>query len=73
MADMKTEALEDGRSVRVRGSMFHFLKDESKPYTVKLEGAEIVGYRAHTMGSFKDRKCYLQVLLQLFEACLTSE
>jgi hypothetical protein len=56
LAEMKTEALEDGRSVRVRGGMFHFLRDEGSPYTVKLEGAEIVGYRAQIMGSFKDRK-----------------
>jgi hypothetical protein len=56
LAGMRTEALEDGRSVRVRGSVFGFWRDEGLPYTVKLEGAEVVGYRAQIMGSFKDRK-----------------
>jgi hypothetical protein len=56
LANMKTEALEDGRSVRLRGGVYHFLRDECLPYAVKLEGAEIVGYRAQVMGSFKDRK-----------------
>ncbi|KAH8725190.1 hypothetical protein GQ44DRAFT_681477 [Phaeosphaeriaceae sp. PMI808] len=54
LAEMKIEALEDGRSVRTSGGRFHFLRDERQPYTVKLEGAEIVGYRAHMMGSFRD-------------------
>jgi hypothetical protein len=57
LADMKTEALADGRSVRVSGGVFHFDRDEGKSYTVKLEGAEVVGYRSQMMGSFKDRKC----------------
>jgi hypothetical protein len=56
LVNMKTEALNDGRSVRVQGGVFHFLRDEGLPYTVKLEGAEIVGYRAQIMGSFKDRE-----------------
>jgi hypothetical protein len=53
---MNTEALEDGRSVRVSGGIFQFLRDERKPYTIKLEGAEIVGYRAQMMGSIRDRE-----------------
>jgi hypothetical protein len=57
LSNMKTEALEDERSVRVSGGVYHFLKDEGLPYTLKLEGAEVVGYRAQTMGSFKDREC----------------
>jgi hypothetical protein len=56
---METKALEDGRSVRVSGGRFHFSKDEDVPYTVKLEGAEIVGYRAQMMGSFRDREYFL--------------
>lgn len=55
LTNMKTEALEDGRSVRVRGGEFSFLKDEELPYTMKLEGAEVVGYRSHMLGSFRDR------------------
>jgi hypothetical protein len=57
LADMETEALADGRSVRVTGAVFHFDRVDGKPYTVKLEGAEVVGYRSQMMGSFKDRKC----------------
>jgi hypothetical protein len=56
LANMKTVALEDGRSVRVSGGVFHFDKDEGRPYNVKLEGAEVVGYRSQMMGSFKDRE-----------------
>jgi hypothetical protein len=57
LAEMKTEALEDEKSVRVSGGMFYFLKDEGQPYTMKLEGAEVVGYRAQMMGSIRDREC----------------
>jgi hypothetical protein len=53
---MNTEALEDGRSVWVSGGIYQFLRDERKPYTIKLEGAEIVGYRAQMMGSIRDRE-----------------
>jgi hypothetical protein len=53
---LKTEALADGRSVRVSGGLFHFDKDEGRPYKVKLEGAEVVGYRSEMRGSIKDRK-----------------
>jgi len=56
LAKMKTEALGDARSVRVRGGVFQALRDEGLPYTVKLEGAEVVGYRTQMMGSFKDRE-----------------
>jgi hypothetical protein len=59
LENMETKALEDGRSVRVSGGRFHFSKDEDLPYTLKLEGAEIVGYRAQMMGSFRDRECFL--------------
>lgn len=67
LSDMKTEALADGRSVRVQGGVFHFLRDEGLPYTLKLEGAEVVGYRAQMMGSVKDReycrlKCVFVIL-----------
>jgi hypothetical protein len=65
LTSMKTEALKDERSVRVTGGLFHFLKDEGKPYTVKLEGAEIVGYRAQMMGSFRDRKYFPPVVVVL--------
>jgi hypothetical protein len=58
LANMKTKALADGRSVRVCGAVFHFLRDVGLPYTLKLEGAEVVGYRAQMMGSLKDRECF---------------
>ena len=70
LADMKTEALEDGRTVRVRGGVFHFLRDEGRPYTVKLEGAEVVGYRAQMMGSFKDRECCSRSCCSCFDSSL---
>ncbi|MGI9075514.1 MAG: acyclic terpene utilization AtuA family protein [Bryobacteraceae bacterium] len=43
------EALDD-RSVRVRGSSF----EHSAKYTVKLEGAELVGYESIVIGSIRD-------------------
>jgi hypothetical protein len=43
------EALDD-RRVRVRGSMFEF----ADVYTVKLEGAERVGYQSIVIGSVRD-------------------
>jgi hypothetical protein len=58
LTGMKTEALEDGRSVRVSGSTFHTSGGEGLPYSVKLEGAEVVGYRAQMMGSIRDRKYF---------------
>jgi len=38
-----------GRSVRVRGSRF-----EPGPYTIKLEGADFVGYRSQMLGAIAD-------------------
>lgn len=46
--------LEDDRSVRVHGSIFHLDRVEDRPYTVKLEGARVAGFRTLTMGSFRD-------------------
>ncbi|KAI1343533.1 hypothetical protein F5Y15DRAFT_412317 [Xylariaceae sp. FL0016] len=48
------EQLEDGRSVRVSGSAFHFSQEEKVPYRVKLEAARVKGYRSMFMGCFKD-------------------
>ncbi|KAI0172956.1 hypothetical protein GGR52DRAFT_429280 [Hypoxylon sp. FL1284] len=48
------EQLEDQRSIRVRGSMFHFTRESGKPYQVKLEAGKIVGYRSIFMGSVRD-------------------
>lgn len=39
----------DARTVRVRGSRF-----EATPYTVKLEGAALVGYRSQVFGGITD-------------------
>lgn len=50
------EQLEDQRSIRVKGSMFHFTRESGKPYQVKLEAGQIVGYRSLFMGSIRDRK-----------------
>ncbi|KAI0894269.1 hypothetical protein F4806DRAFT_118156 [Annulohypoxylon nitens] len=48
------EQLPDQRSIRVRGSMFHFSKESGLPYQIKLEAGSIVGYRSMFMGSFRD-------------------
>ncbi|KAI2470709.1 hypothetical protein F4781DRAFT_389513 [Annulohypoxylon bovei var. microspora] len=48
------EQLPDQRSIRVRGSMFHFSKQSGLPYQVKLEAGSIIGYRSMFMGSFRD-------------------
>ncbi|CAJ2503502.1 Uu.00g108960.m01.CDS01 [Anthostomella pinea] len=48
------EQLQDDRTVRVRGSMFHFAQESGLPYQVKLEAAKVIGYRTITMGSFRD-------------------
>ena len=53
------EQLADGRTVRVRGSLFHFdsAAGDGRPfYQLKLEAARIIGYRSLCMGSFHDRK-----------------
>ncbi|OTB15188.1 hypothetical protein K445DRAFT_75242 [Daldinia sp. EC12] len=47
------EQLPDQRTIKVRGSVFHFSK-ESGPYQVKLEAASVVGYRSLFLGSFRD-------------------
>ncbi|KAI8960262.1 hypothetical protein F5Y11DRAFT_358643 [Daldinia sp. FL1419] len=47
------EQLPDRRTIKVRGSVFHFSK-ESGPYQVKLEAGSIVGYRSLFLGSFRD-------------------
>lgn len=46
--------LSDDVSVRVYGSTFHTSKGRGQPYTVKLEGAKVTGYRSIFMGSFID-------------------
>jgi hypothetical protein len=44
------EQLEDHRTVRVKGGKFV----PADPYTVKLEGARVVGYRSAFFGGFRD-------------------
>ncbi len=46
--------LDDGVTVHVDGSVFNASKHEKIPYTLKFEGAKIVGYRTIFMGSFCD-------------------
>lgn len=50
------EELGDGRTVRVRGGIFHSWKALGKPYTVKLEAARLSGFRSMYMGSVRERK-----------------
>ena len=60
LSDSAYEALLDGVSVRVRGTVFEASQKKGKgggsngSYTVKLEGAKLVGYRTIFMGSFID-------------------
>ena len=49
LRDAQYEAVDD-RSVRVRGSAFR----HADTYTVKLEGAELVGYQSLVLGSVRD-------------------
>ncbi|KAL0253466.1 hypothetical protein SLS55_010445 [Diplodia seriata] len=50
------EQLPDGRTVRVKGSVFRSSRSEGLPYRLKLEGATTVGWRTMFMGSCRDRK-----------------
>ncbi|RDK06581.1 acyclic terpene utilization AtuA family protein [Cupriavidus lacunae] len=56
LTEAKYEAVTD-RMVRVTGSRFH-----PRPYTVKLEGARKIGYRAMVLGGVRD-----PVILEQFE------
>ncbi|KAF2267780.1 hypothetical protein CC78DRAFT_47406 [Lojkania enalia] len=56
------EQLADQKTVRAgRGSLFHTLATEGKPYTVKLEGARSRGYRTMFIGVFRDPILTVQV------------
>lgn len=48
------EQLPDNKSVRPHGAVFRPLPTANKKYTVKLEGARVIGYRTIFMGSFRD-------------------
>jgi hypothetical protein len=50
----KYEQLEDNTSVRVRGALFRSSRSEGLPYTIKLEGAKLTGYRTFFMGGIRD-------------------
>lgn len=59
LTDARYESVDD-RRVRVRGSRF-----TPKPYTVKLEGAAKIGYRAMVLGGVRD-----PVILEQFDSWL---
>ncbi|KAI1407539.1 hypothetical protein F5Y13DRAFT_174637 [Hypoxylon sp. FL1857] len=59
------EQLPDNRSIRVRGSVFHFSKESGLPYQVKLEAGSIVGYRSMFMGSVRD-----PILIKQFDSLI---
>lgn len=46
--------LADGVTVRARGAIFNSSKRRGQPYTVKFEGAKVIGNRTIFMGSFCD-------------------
>ncbi|KAN0112183.1 protein of unknown function (DUF4387) domain containing protein [Hyaloscypha variabilis] len=48
------DQLDDGVSVRVRGSTFVSSRSTGTQYTVKLEGAKVTGFRTLMIGSFRD-------------------
>ena len=47
-------SLSDNLSVRAQGAIFKTSKELGNSYTVKLEGAKVIGYRTIFMGSFAD-------------------
>ncbi|KAF2457085.1 hypothetical protein BDY21DRAFT_385940 [Lineolata rhizophorae] len=55
LTNSNMEQLDDGRTVRARGGVFFFSKDEGRRvYQAKLEGAKSVGYRSIYVGAHKD-------------------
>ena len=48
------EQMKDGRTVRVKGTTFVRSRAQGQPYTVKLEGGKITGYRTLFIGSWCD-------------------
>ncbi|EXJ69917.1 uncharacterized protein A1O5_06990 [Cladophialophora psammophila CBS 110553] len=48
------EELQDGRTVRVQGDRFYTSAMQGAPYQVKLEGAQVLGYRSMYFGSLRD-------------------
>lgn len=48
------EQLADDITVISRGAVFKSSREQGQPYTVKFEGARVVGYRTIFMGSFCD-------------------
>lgn len=48
------EQLNDGKTVRVRGAVFKTSESFGQSYSVKLEGARIVGFRTIFVGSYRD-------------------
>lgn len=61
----KYSVLDDGITVHVDGSVFKASKLANIPYTVKFEGAKIIGHRTIFMGSFCD-PILIQQLPSLF-------
>jgi hypothetical protein len=55
------DELEDGKSVRSTGARFQHVTVAGKPYTIKLEGAKLEGYRTMFVGAFKDPLLTCQV------------
>ncbi|KAK5999193.1 hypothetical protein PT974_01584 [Cladobotryum mycophilum] len=48
------EQLDDGRTVRVSGSIFRSSSEDGIPYQLKLEAARVAGYRTMFLGSIRD-------------------
>ncbi|KAF9774189.1 hypothetical protein IL306_007865 [Fusarium sp. DS 682] len=61
LQDSKYEQLEDGKSVRVSGSVYRSSEEDGKPYQLKLEAARMIGYRSMFMGSVKDHILVSQI------------
>jgi len=64
--------LADQRAVRVSGSIFQLSRQNSQPYTIKLEAAKIIGYRSTMMGGIRDPiliKQIDQVISQVKQYC----
>ena len=62
ISDSQYEQL-DPRTIKVTGSRF-----ETRPYTIKLEGAEVAGYRTITLGGTRD-PVLISVLDEFLDIC----
>lgn len=54
LSNSRYTQLDDNRTVRVSGSTFRLSRKSSKPYTLKLEAAKVIGQRSMLIGGIRD-------------------